>query len=572
MRLKTCHVENFGSYSAFEFDFSNLGLGLIYGPTGSGKSTIQDIACWVLYGVTAKNGAVDEVRSWQSPGDPTKGTIEVELPSGTIAVTRIRGKATQNDLYWTEAERPDDFRRGKDLVDTQRLLEQRLGVSADTYLTSAYFHEFSEAGTFFTAKAKDRRALFERIASLDLPVRLAERSSVARKATKADLSQAENDRAKAEGRLEQLKASKLHAQKSAKSWETDQVRIIETLQIRARNFEDDKAAKVSALHRKAVDWEVQNSTRIDELVTSMESLEAATQPDSNFTDRLTQLTDRTKVERCGECGGPVPKLHAEIDSVKEARATNRRALDRFESSRQELMRLSEARNPYTEQVEQANGTVNTYLDQITTERGKANPFAKTLVTVDSDISAASFILLTSTTRCKELEHRVASLTCLYDLSFELRGELLKKAVREIETSTNGYLDAYFDAELRVAFSLDGDSLEVEIQKSGYDCVYRQLSKGQRGLLKLCFVVSVMKAAANNAGVHFAQLMFDEALDGLDTELKVKAFRLFEELETDHETVLLIDHATEFKSLFARQYRVTLVGDSSEMSEESEDNG
>ncbi len=87
-------------------------------------------------------------------------------------------------------------------------------------------------------------------------------------------------------------------------------------------------------------------------------------------------------------------------------------------------------------------------------------------------------------------------------------------------------------------------------------------KGQRQMLKLSFVLSVMAAASNKAGVHFDNLFFDEALDGLDTDMKVKAYGLLEELATRHGSVLVIDHAPEFQALFDRRYHVTLDGDHS----------
>jgi DNA repair exonuclease SbcCD ATPase subunit len=72
----------------------------------------------------------------------------------------------------------------------------------------------------------------------------------------------------------------------------------------------------------------------------------------------------------------------------------------------------------------------------------------------------------------------------------------------------------------------------------------------------------MTAAANKVGIHFNLLMLDEALDGLDSDLKVKAFNLLSELEKDHASILVIDHAQELKSLFNRRFDVFLEQDRS----------
>ena len=169
-----------------------------------------------------------------------------------------------------------------------------------------------------------------------------------------------------------------------------------------------------------------------------------------------------------------------------------------------------------------------------------------------------------------IEHKIASLTRLYDLSFELRGELLKKAVNQIQSDTNGYLEKYFDAEIRVFFSAeDLDNFDVIIQKSGFECSFKQLSKGQRQLLKLCFAVSIMAASANTAGIHFSNIFMDEALDGLDDDLKIKAFNLLSELESEHESVIIIDHAPAFQNLFSKRYHVTMDSDVSSIELEHE---
>lgn len=152
---------------------------------------------------------------------------------------------------------------------------------------------------------------------------------------------------------------------------------------------------------------------------------------------------------------------------------------------------------------------------------------------------------------------------LEDTTLIFRGEVIKKSILEVQDITNKYLEKFFDSELRIALTVeDEDSVDLAITKSGHQCVYSQLSKGQRGLLKLTFSVAVMNAASNKASMHFENIFLDEALDGLDPDLKVKAFNLLSELETKHKSVMVIDHSTEFKSMFERRYEALLAGDNS----------
>ncbi len=66
----------------------------------------------------------------------------------------------------------------------------------------------------------------------------------------------------------------------------------------------------------------------------------------------------------------------------------------------------------------------------------------------------------------------------------------------------------------------------------------------------------MRAAQDRAGVSFGTVMLDEALNGLDDGLKVKAFGLLQQLETEYSTVLCIDHSDELKAQFTRRFSVT----------------
>lgn len=564
MKLSNCIAKNFGSYQDLEFDFSDLGLSLVYGPTGSGKSTLCDIACWALYGITAKDGSADEVRSWQTPDEPTTVELIVELPQENIQVTRIRGKANQNDLYWQVVGK-DTKTRGKDLIDTQRLLEEKLGVSSDLFLAGSYYCEFNPVASFFVAKASDRRAVFEKVASLALPIKLAERTSNAKKETKKALADAEIGFARESGILSQLMASFGRATEDADIWKKRQSDLIEELQIKSNNFEKEKASKIAALQTKSDAFNQNKASKIDEIAGKMIRLEETILNDSYFTSQIRQLNNTAK---CESCGGSQKSVLDQIDKLRTSKAENDRRKDRLEMLIRDFQSATDSENPYLPQLADAAGSSNHYLEQLENALVDANPYKAQATRLERDIANTQMKLEAIEGSKASLQTRYSALNHLYDLSFDLRGAMLLKAVREIQDETNRCLETYFDAELRVSFTVSGgDSLDVSIQKNGYECTFRQLSKGQRQLLRLSFCVSVMKAAANQAGINFDTLFFDEALDGLDNSLKVKAFDLFQELEKSHGTVLLIDHAVEFQSLFSKRYSVNLDSDVSSITAE-----
>jgi DNA repair exonuclease SbcCD ATPase subunit len=528
MRLLTAHVQNFGSYRDLWLDYTNQGLTLVSGATGSGKSTLCDVACWGLFGQTAKNGNADEVRSWQTPSEPTIGVLRVELIGTIISITRVRGKASQNDLYWIEESDPKIEKRGKDITETQNLLEKRLGISAYLYLAGGYYSEFSPTGSFFTAKASERRAVFEQIVSLDFAVFLDRRSKEERASIKKEIRQYHDELKRLEGRIEQSLSSQENAERAAKTWEQIQQRNIEVLQLKFSKFEKEKQEKI-----QKITAEMNDLSGLLESPRLLESLKKEIEISS----------------RCQSCGGLNQEAQQRLLALNTRMVENEGRLADLQTLEMGLEDLKILLNPYIDQLEL----------QITTK----NPHLTSMSKVQVDTTALNQQLNLLKEKEASSSKRFEALICLSDLSAKMRAVLLGNAVNTIEKRTNELLEKHFDAELRVEFALTGsDSLDVSITKAGYESAYRQLSKGQRQLLRLCFSVSVMEAASNNAGVHFSQLMFDEALDGLDSALKVKAFALFETLAQTHESVMVIDHNPDFQELFDHRYEVTIDGDCS----------
>lgn len=542
MRLGECHVENFGSYASLDFNYSNQKLCLIFGVTGSGKSTLPDIAAWLLYGQTSKGGTSTDICSWTFRG-PTKGEINVTLSDGTeIRVYRERdGKRA--DLFWTEQSIGGHEMRGKDLKDTQRLLETRMGVSAGLFMLGGHLHEFSEVGTFFTAPAKDRRAVLERVADLRLASLVAERCVSGKRTLKSEHSNKNEESAKTAGRLEQASKGLSGAYKNSKAFDTARSARLAELLKKAENFEQVKKEKVER-------WEIQKEKEVRDLKREIALYTEKLFTDEYYDEKVAKLEATAK---CGECGALDPKINHKILELLQQKTAN-------EARRQTTERLQEQLKIKVKEVNPALTWECNYWEVIEDEKAKANPFLTQIERLEKDTAALEEEATAIQNKLNSLNAEIASLEQLQDLSLVLRGQLLTTAVNQLMAGTNQILDDYFDAELRVKFTLEDDEIAVSISKSGYEANFKQLSKGQRCLLRLAFSVTVMEAAANNAGVHLDALFFDEALDGLDSNLKVKAFRLFEHLATTHSTVLVIDHAPELQEKFTNKYLVTMEGD------------
>lgn len=219
MRIKSCHVVNFASYKELDYYFDSQGLVLIQGPTGSGKSTLCDVIPWVLFGTTAKGGSVTDVLSW--PGDDiTVGTVHLD----NVTVTRTRGpKPKDNDLFYFEyndLEHGQEI-RGKDLNDTQKLINSLLGIDASLYLAGAYFHEFSETAQFFTTTAKNRRAICEQLVDLSLATKLQPKLRDELNVLGKKLVESNNSINTYTSNIDMLKRLEVTENNKAKNWEVE---------------------------------------------------------------------------------------------------------------------------------------------------------------------------------------------------------------------------------------------------------------------------------------------------------------------------------------------------------------
>lgn len=534
MKLLTAKVENFGSYKELSFDFQSLGLCLIYGDTGSGKSTLQDIPTWIIFGQTAKNGNADDVRSWGSD-QPTKGELDIEIRESRIKIIRIRGKSGQNDLYWDES---GQIYRGKDVSETQKLLNERLGVDLYTYTVAAYYNEFSPAGQFFTAKASDRRELLESLADLSLPSILIERIGNAKKEIRKTLTETLEGYNKTVGRLEQVTKSKVSIERDAQGWSQKQVSVIEELEVRSKNFDKEKESKIEIAKLKADTFEAQRLKTIEKYTADLDK----------------KLKKFTIDRQCPSCGALKTKDENELLEIN----------DEYEFL---IKKEKESTNPYLLEQENISKQENPYVERLEAELVKSNPYSGQLTKVEKELVTLQLQEKTLKNQVDATKRRSDSLDHLRKISDSLREILCKNALSRLESETNRYLETYFDSEIRVQFELSGgDKLEVFIRKSGHECSYRQLSKGQRSLLKLAFSVSAMKLAADKSGIHFDCLMFDESLDGLSSGLKIKAFNLFSELQLSSSSVLVIDHEEALQRLFNTKYYVTMKEDISIINE------
>jgi DNA repair exonuclease SbcCD ATPase subunit len=516
MRLHSFHVKNFGSYSNLRFTYAN-GCTLVTGPTGSGKSTLFDIPCWILFGITAKNGSVEDIRSWNTKSEQaTMGELSFDINGEDMWVTRTRGKSFDNDLFYRFSD--GVIRRGKDMSDTQRLINEKLNMTSEIYCAGSYYSEFSPSSSFFTAKAKDRRELLETIAPLQMAIKLTEGITSERKVSKTFVEDYTNKLAGAKGKLLCIEKYTEYAQEQYNKWHDKHSKTLEEDSARQLRWSTERNERIEEYQYLYEEWNLGVLSTITEL---------------GF--RLAQL----QADKCKVCGR---SDHSE-DEI---------------TIRTEIEKQKTKVNPYKIKIETARTEDNPFEKLIAEEENKVNPWIEQMTKLKKDYEAETQNHASLLSAKDNVSEHLVALEQLSEVVDEFRARLLTQAIDSIQTTTNDYLTRFFDSEISVEFQLKGsDALDVTITKDANVCNYKQLSKGQRQLLKLTFSLAVMKELGTRSGTKFGTIFLDESLDGMDAELKVKAFNLFSELETEYNSVMVIDHSQELKTLFTNQLNVRL---------------
>ena len=553
MKITEVSVKNFGSFREYCFKPRQGGT-LVSGPTGSGKSTIFDMIPWVLFGETAKNGAVDEVRMWGTK--ETFVTINFTVRGEEYTVVRTR---CPNDLYII---RDGVTIRGSTLVDTQKKINEIIGLSADTFLAGCYLHEFSKTSNFFYANAKDRRKLMEDLADLSFPTKLAASLATYKKSITESHKQLDASILVCNSELNSLTRFLVQAKNDKMEWDNRQKDLKAHYREQNDQFLSTKALKVVEIEKRFSRWASEKEAKIhNKILLRTAFIKGMT--DTDYDSELSKIDIEIRKEsqhKCPTCGGPFHS--SRMSDLAQKRETLLSASHKEKTCRLQIGTIDR-------QIEELELSSNPYAQELASAKESQNPYAERLAEDDVNPHVKSSTELSEKVKASELElarlekdlaaniEAQSNIRTLVDVLADLRASLIETTVRQLETLTNEVMSEYFDGELRVSFQVeDADKVSVSLYKDGNTCSFTQLSRGQRQILKLSFGIAIMKVIHDHHAINKQYLFFDECLTGMDEVFKSKAVRLFESLATEYPGIYVVEHSTEFKEHFPSRIEVT----------------
>ncbi|MDQ3956142.1 MAG: SMC family ATPase [Actinomycetota bacterium] len=191
MRPLNLRVKGFTSFrDEQEIDFTELDLFALWGPTGSGKSSILDAITYALYGKVERiEGVRDTLTGLITHGQPRMAvTLDFECGDKGYRVTRFTPRSGQSKVRLERREGEDwvSFGEGADSVrEVNRIVPEVVGLDYDAFTRSVVLPQ-GKFAEFLTGDADKRRKILTELLGLELFGRMAQRSNeIARDARSA---------------------------------------------------------------------------------------------------------------------------------------------------------------------------------------------------------------------------------------------------------------------------------------------------------------------------------------------------------------------------------------------------
>jgi len=231
----------------------------------------------------------------------------------------------------------------------------------------------------------------------------------------------------------------------------------------------------------------------------------------------------------------------------------------------ELKELEE--NPYFSQLEELSKTINPYPKMIDSVKLKQNPFNEGLVSINNEINDLGVELSKLYENKEEVSSEVDKGNFWKDaLGVYIKSYLMDSFLSELNDQANIYLETLFNGVLRVQIDSvtetgkkTKEKISQKIYNGNIECSYDSLSGGERCRICLAINLALSDITCKTLGDSFSILMLDEILTGLDSSGKTQTMRLLKELEERFDTIFVIDHTEEFKSLFTNNITITKKG-------------
>lgn len=605
MKIKKIKVENFLSFNEFEIDFTNKGLCLLEGynydeggSNGSGKSSIFNAVIFSLFGDLPKKLKVDEVIN-DAAGKGCK--VDIELGDGINNYLISRGRKPNFLNFYVNGEKISDI----DATQTQKLIEKRLGLNFDIFINSVYFPQNSV--NFLSLNDGQKKSvltdiinlnIFEsalKLVKLDLKkVEFNYHTIVASKNNLvSNLSSIRNDIDVYKKKLNNFEIERSQKKQSMmtevlkieeiiKSKEKD-LTLLQSMSIsneeKKNKLDEEKSKKTEAI--LTIENEIDKVNRQKNLVeTQINLIKAKNSRYQNISkghcsNCFQEVSDLQYLDVLRQQDNlQIAKLEDELNSLNEqfnklpTRAKLSKIREDIEIAIGDIkLIISTNLNDVQKNrdiIESSKERLNSLLKHVADENDVFNPYIEILENLEKSSKESELKIQECIKNEQSLKASLDSLETLKEAfgSNGIRSYVFDAILNELNFRSNEYLGKLFEGDVRILFqSRDGSDSEskqgftTQILVDGNPVGMGKFSGGEERRLIFAVNLAIADTMANRASNNFNIMFLDEAFDGLDFEGKRKCMDLLLDLSEKKDSIMMIDHGNEFKTLFNNVLRV-----------------
>ena len=558
-------AKNFLSWDELEFDITD-GVTLIDGwnhddntSEGSGKSAVVNALCFGLFGKLPKDAKVDEVIK---QGEKSC-MVQIQTPEWTVIRTR-----KPNETFMEHKTRGRVI--GKDARESQKLIEEELGFSYETFMQTIYFAQ-NYGKKFITSTNEDKGRILSEVQDLGLFDRARLDAKTRQDGVKQRLVQEQSGLLSYEKDIKHVKEKITMLKTSAER---------EAFQISQRIRKAEK--QIKEYTRQAKEFKKVNTNRLQKVVDKLdkryENLHRATSDYRAAQVEKNQLRkDVAKLEvfienpdqECPTCGS--------VQTHDTSNAENKLNFLREEVEHFPMPALPEDPSEIRKEITKLNreirhGERNNGNEKVITTKLKYAleeiEQAKAIEVEDtsSDIEALSEHLHDLIRQKESYQYSIieiqsenSRLEILKRGFKEIKSFVFNSALHELTDKTNIYLTELFEVPISIAFTNDNMKIGMDVVYDNKNRGLGLLSGGQFRRVSLAVDLALSDIINTRKGSKFNLLILDEYFKDLSEQSMEKCLKLLEKLG---KSTILIEHNSIFKSIVDKTFEVELRGGTS----------
>lgn len=614
MEWTSIKIKNFLSIVDAELKLDNRGLVLIEGrnlasnkfkSNGAGKTSIIESIVYALFDTTSKGMKANEVVN-NKVGKNTSVILEGHQDGHVYRIERYRKHSKNKNKVRLFCDGTEIT--GKSTADTNKMIENLIGIDYKTFINSIMFSQSSGAGRFAIATDKEKKEILEGVVNL---------------AIYADAQAVAKERIKVKDN--EIQAKKREIERS--NWELAQVDQLEqqdqqnyenTLKVikQQRDVIGSLTDEMEAYVRKHLPTVLQLEDEIKALTEQsrnmvtvsldsyIEAVQRAKEELTEYTSEFKRLnTDKTKLvndykkiqmaTHCPVCGHELDPVHREqeMESIKAQLKEvliqiqvithkQQQAQTTYEQATEEYQKFKKAADEATEAYQKVladiqakekwiadyNRNLQNYKDRIKNAQDTLNSLSGLPQPKKRDKERESIREKIKVQKQEQLalERERQSLETVVKVysNAGVKSHVLDLITPFLNKRGNEYLSILSGPEMELIFSTqtknkDGsvsDKFDLQVINHAGGDDYKSQSEGEKKRADLSIALALQDFVASKTKINFA--LYDEVFDALDEVGSENVVTLLRERQKTVGTIFVITHSEHLKPLFEKVITIT----------------